>query len=47
MSDEFPSPPLPPGHNIELPGRGLTFYRDLPGPTAQAPVVLLLHGWTA
>lgn len=47
MSDEFFSPPLPPGHDIELPGRGLTFYRDLPGPTPDAPVVLLLHGWTA
>lgn len=47
MSDEIFSPPLPPGHNIELPGRGLTFYRDLPGPQADSPVILLLHGWTA
>ncbi len=40
------SPLLPPGFEIELPGRGRTFYRDLPGPTG-APTLLLLHGWTA
>jgi 3-oxoadipate enol-lactonase len=39
-------PPLPPGRDIELPGRGRTFVRELPGP-AGAPTVLLLHGWTA
>ena len=31
---------------MELPGRGRTFIRELPGPE-DAPVVLLLHGWTA
>lgn len=40
------APPLPPGRPLELPGRGTTFVRDLPGPRG-APAVLLLHGWTA
>jgi 3-oxoadipate enol-lactonase len=31
---------------MELPGRGTTFVRSLPGP-AGAPTVVLLHGWTA
>jgi pimeloyl-ACP methyl ester carboxylesterase len=31
---------------MELPGRGTTFVRELPGP-AGAPVLLLLHGLTA
>ena len=31
---------------MELPGRGLTFVREVPGPPG-APVVVLLHGWTA
>jgi 3-oxoadipate enol-lactonase len=31
---------------LELPGRGTTFVRDVPGPPG-APVVVLLHGWTA
>ena len=39
-------PPLPPGHVIELPGRGRTFARIAEGPPG-APTVLLLHGWTA
>ncbi|MBW8826549.1 MAG: alpha/beta hydrolase [Acidobacteria bacterium] len=39
-------PPLPPGRVVELPGRGRTFVRELPGPPG-APTVLLLHGWTA
>lgn len=46
-SEEIPSPWLPPGRELELPERGLTFVRELPGPSPQAPVVLLLHGWTA
>jgi pimeloyl-ACP methyl ester carboxylesterase len=37
---------LPAGHSVELPGRGRTFVRDVPGPPG-APTVLLLHGWTA
>ncbi len=39
-------PPLPPGRHVELPGRGTTFVRELQGPP-RAPVLLLLHGWTA
>lgn len=50
MSDpDQGSPPpgvrLPPGRRVELPGRGTTFVRELPGPPG-APVVVLLHGWT-
>ena len=37
---------VPAGRRVELPGRGRTFVRELPGPEG-APVVLLLHGWTA
>ena len=40
------APPLPPGRAVHLPRRGTTFVRELPGPPG-APVVLLLHGWTA
>lgn len=39
------APPLPPGRRIELPGRGSTFVRELPGPPG-APTIVLLHGWT-
>ncbi len=38
-------PDLPPGRAVELPGRGTTFLRELPGPPG-APTLLLLHGWT-
>ena len=34
------------GRRIELPGRGTTFVREVPGPPG-APTVLLLHGWIA
>ncbi|MGD9703212.1 MAG: alpha/beta fold hydrolase [Acidimicrobiia bacterium] len=40
------TPTLPPGQALELPGRGVTFVRELAGPTPDAPTVLLLHGWT-
>lgn len=40
-------PILPPGRDIELPGRGTTFIRELPGPSPDAPTLILLHGWTA
>jgi pimeloyl-ACP methyl ester carboxylesterase len=33
--------------SIELVGRGTTFACDQPGPTPDAPTVVLLHGWTA
>ena len=39
------APELPTGRHIELPGRGTTFVREA-GP-ADAPTLLLLHGWTA
>jgi 3-oxoadipate enol-lactonase len=32
---------------VELPGRGSTFACDLPGPTPDAPAVILLHGLSA
>ncbi len=38
-------PPLPVGREVELPGRGRTFVRELAGPEG-APTVFLLHGWT-
>lgn len=38
---------LPLGQRIELPGRGRSFYREVPGPGPDAPVVILLHGWVA
>lgn len=41
-----PEPPLPMGARIELPGRGTTFARTVPGPPG-APTVVLLHGWIA
>lgn len=47
-SDQAATPPgvrLPPGRRVELPGRGTTFIRELPGPPG-APTVVLLHGWT-
>jgi len=47
MSVEVLAPPLPPGREVVLPGRGTTFVRDMPGPHPDAPVVMLLHGWTA
>jgi 3-oxoadipate enol-lactonase len=36
---------LPSGRVVDLPGRGATWIRDIPGPPG-APVLLLLHGWT-
>jgi 3-oxoadipate enol-lactonase len=41
------TPPLPPGREVELPGRGRTFVRELPGPPRSDATLLLLHGWTA
>lgn len=38
---------LPPGRVICVPGRGEVFVRVQPHANAQAPTVLLLHGWTA
>ncbi|MCB1013756.1 MAG: alpha/beta hydrolase [Acidimicrobiales bacterium] len=39
-------PPLPLGRRVDLPGRGRTFVREVPGPPG-APTLLLLHGWIA
>lgn len=45
MNDHW-QPQLPPGRLVSVPGRGRVFVRDLAGPP-DAPVVVLLHGWTA
>ena len=37
---------MPEGRLVELPGRGITFVRESPGPVG-SPTLLLLHGWTA
>ena len=39
-----PSPELPIGFTIDLPGRGTTFAAEVPGPTPDAPTLFLLHG---
>ena len=36
---------IPVGRPVELPGRGTTYIREVPGP-AGAPTLILLHGWT-
>jgi pimeloyl-ACP methyl ester carboxylesterase len=36
-------PQLPEGRMVELPGRGSTYVVDVPGPSPDAPTVLLLH----
>ena len=50
VSDTLPDapggPPIPLGRRVELPGRGTTFVREVPGPPG-APTVLLLHGLVA
>ena len=33
----------PEGRTVDLPGRGRTFVVDVPGPTASAPTIVLLH----
>lgn len=42
-------PVLPPGRQVELPGRGTTFIREVGATTRElaGPTVVLLHGWTA
>lgn len=40
-------PWLPEGRTVQLPGRGETFVRVHRHPDPTAPVLLLLHGWTA
>lgn len=41
---EPPTTTVPRGRTVRLPGRGSTFVVDVPGPTEDAPVVVLLHG---
>jgi 3-oxoadipate enol-lactonase len=43
---DAPEPVLAPGRSLELPRRGTTFIREMPGPSG-APTLLLLHGWVA
>jgi pimeloyl-ACP methyl ester carboxylesterase len=43
---DAPAPVLAPGRALELPRRGTTFIREMPGPPG-APTLLLLHGWVA
>jgi 3-oxoadipate enol-lactonase len=40
-------PPLPLGRRVDLPDRGITFVREVEGPSPDAPTLLLLHGWFA
>lgn len=42
----FLAPVLPPARFVELDDRGIILVRDF-GPRSGAPVVILLHGWTA
>ena len=44
---EIDPPLLPPGRTVTVPGRGEFFVRHQTHTDADAPVVLLLHGWTA
>lgn len=46
FQEQLAEPEFPPGRYLELPGRGVTFVRDQPGPVDRPPIVLL-HGWTA
>jgi len=43
---EILTPDLPPGRFVELEDRGTIIVRDFGGPPG-APVIVLLHGWTA
>ncbi|MFL6089810.1 MAG: alpha/beta fold hydrolase [Aeromicrobium sp.] len=49
MADQAtPDVPVPPAaRSVDLPGRGTTHVLDLPGPTPDAPVVLLTHAIAA
>ncbi len=43
--EAIPHVPVPPaGRAVNLPGRGETHVLDLPGPTPEAPVLMLMHG---
>ncbi|MFV0535210.1 MAG: alpha/beta fold hydrolase, partial [Cumulibacter sp.] len=40
---DLPEVELPDGEWLELPNRGRTWVTDVPGPSADAPAVILLH----
>jgi 3-oxoadipate enol-lactonase len=40
---DVPDVLVPPGRWLDVPGRGRTWLTDIPGPTADAPAVILLH----
>jgi pimeloyl-ACP methyl ester carboxylesterase len=40
---DVPEVTVPPGRWLDLPGRGRTWLTDVPGPTDDAPAVILLH----
>jgi 3-oxoadipate enol-lactonase len=40
---DVPEVAIPPGRWLDLPGRGRTWLTDVPGPTPDAPAVILLH----
>ncbi|WP_143965552.1 alpha/beta fold hydrolase [Gordonia zhaorongruii] len=42
-SGRLPDVEVPAGHFVDLPERGTTFITDSPGPTPDAPTILLLH----
>ncbi|MCF8570920.1 alpha/beta hydrolase [Gordonia sp. HY002] len=42
-SGRLPDVEVPAGRIVDLPGRGTTFITDSPGPTPDAPAILLLH----
>ncbi len=46
MGGDVQTPPLLPGRELNLPGRGRLLVRDSGGP-ADRPVVVLFHGWLA
>ncbi len=39
----MPTLDVPPGRWLDLPGRGRTWLTDVPGPTEDAPAIILLH----
>ncbi|MGB3604834.1 alpha/beta fold hydrolase [Gordonia sp. (in: high G+C Gram-positive bacteria)] len=43
---KLPQVDVPDGYMMELPGRGSTYVTDTPGPTADAPAIVLLHSLT-
>ena len=40
---DVPEVTVPPGRWLDVPGRGRTWLTDVPGPTEDAPAVILLH----